>query len=201
MMILPAVMLYRSPDERSDIRGRLMVKYRRNFVPGATYFFTVTLADRRSSALVDHIRALRAAFRAGRRERPFTIDAIVILPDHLHAILTLPPGDADFSGRWRRIKGHFSNHLIAAGASTTRHASGEYALWQRRFWEHTIRDEDDFGRHVDYIHFNPVKHGLVSRVRDWPYSSFHLYVRRGLLPNDWAGDVREGRAGYGERRE
>src|ERR1700687_4413825 len=94
-----------------------MVGYRRNFVPGGTYFFTVTLADRRSSALVDHIAALRAAFRAGRRERPFTIDAIVILPDHLHSIFTLPPGDADFSGRWRRIKGHFSNDMIAAGAA------------------------------------------------------------------------------------
>ena len=91
--------------------------------------------------------------------------------------------------------------MIAVGAAATRHASGEYALWQRRFWEHTIRDEDDFARHVDYIHFNPVKHGLVSRVRDWPYSSFHLYVRRGLLPEDWAGDVREMGRAYGERRD
>jgi REP-associated tyrosine transposase len=178
-----------------------MVRYRRNFVPGATYFFTVALADRRSSALIDHVTALRAAFRTARHERPFTIDAIVILPDHLHAIFTLPDGDADFSGRWRRIKGHFSNHMITTGACASRHASGEYALWQRRFWERTIRDDDDFARHVDYIHFNPVKHGLVSRVRDWPYSSFHLCVRRGLLPEDWAGDVREGRAEYGERSE
>ena len=142
-----------------------MVRYRRNFVPGGSYFFTVTLADRRSSALVDHVAALRAAFRAGRRERPFAIDAIAILPDHLHAILTLPPGDADFSGRWRRVKGHFSSHMIASNAAVKRHPNGKFALWQRRFWEHTIRDEDDFARHVDYIHFNPVKHGLVSRVR------------------------------------
>src|ERR1700687_974531 len=178
-----------------------MVGYRRNFVPGGTYFFTVTLADRRSSALVDHIAALRAAFRAGRRERPFTIDAIVILPDHLHSIFTLPPGDADFSGRWRRIKGHLSNQVIAAGATVKRRPNGEYALWQRRFWEHTIRNEDDYARHVDYIHFNPVKHGLVSRVRDWPYSSFHLYVRQGLLAEDWAGDASEGGLDYGERRD
>jgi putative transposase len=176
-----------------------MVRYRRNFVHGGTYFFTVTLLDRNSSALVDHIGALRAAFRASRRERPFMIDAIVILPDHLHAILTLPEDDADFSGRWRRIKGHFSSRMIAAGASVSRHPNGDYALWQRRFWEHTIRDEDDYARHVEYIHFNPLKHGLVSRVREWPYSSFHRYVRLGILPNDWAGDVSGGGVNFGER--
>ncbi len=178
-----------------------MVRYRRNFVPGGTYFFTVTLADRGSSALVDEIGALRAAFRAARRERPFTIDAVVILPDHLHAIFILPPEDADFSGRWRRIKGYFSTRLIAAGTADNRRANGDFALWQRRFWEHTIRNEDDFARHVDYIHLNPVKHGLVSRVRDWPYSSFHLYVRQGMLPDDWAGDVKDDGSLYGERRK
>jgi putative transposase len=176
-----------------------MVRYRRNRVEGGTYFFTVTLAERQSTALVDHVDALRAAFRAARRERPFTIDAVVILPDHLHAILTLPQGDADFPGRWRRIKGHFSTHLLAAGISLRRHANGELALWQRRYWEHTIRDDDDFARHVDYVHYNPVKHRLVTRVRDWPHSSFHLYVRRGVLPQDWAGDVSEAASGYGER--
>jgi putative transposase len=176
-----------------------MVKYRRNFVPGGTYFFTVTLADRRSSALVDHVGPLREAFRAARRERPFTVDAVVILPDHLHAIFTLPSGDADFSGRCRRIKGHFSRHLIDAAAFLERHSNGEYAFWQRRFWEHTIRNEEDFARHVDYIHFNPIKHSLVSRVRDWPHSSFHQYVRLGILAEDWAGDVSEGGLGYGER--
>jgi putative transposase len=176
-----------------------MVSYRRNLVPGGTFFFTVTLTDRRSSALVDHVDALRGAFRAGRRERPFTVDAIVILPEHLHAIFTLPTGDADFPGGWRRIKGHFSNHMIAAGASAKRHPNGDYALWQRRFWEHTIRNEDDFARHVDYIHFNPVKHGLVSRVRDWPYSSFHRYVREGLLAEDWAGESDADGLSCGER--
>jgi putative transposase len=177
-----------------------MVRYRRNYVPGATYFFTVTLADRASSLLVDHAGALRAAFRAARRERPFTVDAIVILPEHLHAILTLPAGDADFSGRWRRIKGGFSSRMIMAGTFVKRRANDDLALWQRRFWEHTIRDETDVERHVDYIHFNPVKHGLVSRVRDWPYSSFHRYVRQGLLPSDWAGDFSAARSGYGEPR-
>jgi putative transposase len=177
-----------------------MVRYRRNWVQGGTYFFTVTLAERQSTALIDHISALRGAFRSARQERPFIIDAVVILPDHLHAILTLPQGDADFAGRWRRIKGHFSTHLLAAGNTIRGYSSGELAPWQRRYWEHTIRDETDFARHVDYIHYNPVKHCLVARVRDWPHSSFHLYVRRGLLPQDWAGDVNEGPSDYGERR-
>ena len=176
-----------------------MVRYRRNFIPGGTYFFTVTLADRSSEALVDHIDALRDAFRAARRERPFAIDAVVVLPDHLHAILTLPTDDADFPGRWRRIKGHFSQRLVDAAVGLRRRSNGDLSLWQRWFWEHTIRDENDFARHADYIHFNPVKHGLVSRVRDWPHSSFHRYVREGLLPDDWAGDGCEDGSRFGER--
>jgi putative transposase len=131
-----------------------MVRYRRNFVPGGTYFFTVTLADRTSSALVDNVTALRMAFRIARQERPFTIDAIVILPDHLHAIWTLPSGDSDFSSRWRRVKAYFTHRLVAAGVPVRRHGNGEYALWQRRFWEHTVRNEIVFERHVDYVHFN-----------------------------------------------
>lgn len=176
-----------------------MVRYRRNFVPGGTYFFTVTLGDRTSSALVDHVGALRGAFRIARSERPFQIDAIVVLPDHLHAIFTLPLSDADFSGRWRRIKGHFSSHMIATGASIERRPNGDLSLWQRRFWEHTVRDDNDLTRHIDYIHFNPVKHDLVSRVRDWPYSSFHRYVRQGLLPLDWAGDLGTVGRAFGKR--
>ena len=176
-----------------------MVRYRRNFVPGGTYFFTVTLADRTSSAMVDHLDALRMAFRIA-RERPFTIEAIVILSDHLHAVWTLPPGDCDFSGRWRRIKAYFTHRLVAAGVPVKRHRNGEYALWQRCSWEHTIRNETDFEQHVDYVHFNPVRHRLASRVRDWPYSSFHVYVRRGLKPADWAGDVEEPMMNFGEPR-
>jgi putative transposase len=189
-----------SPHERSDMRDGLptMVRYRRNFIPGGTWFFTVTLADRRSNALVDHIGALRSAFRAARRARPFAIDAIAVLPDHLHAILTLPSNDADFPGRWRRIKGHFSSELIEARLHLKRWPNGDLALWQRRFWEHTIRDDRDFARHVDYVHFNPVRHGLTQRVRDWPYSSFHRYVREGLLPDDWAGDASENTKDFGE---
>jgi putative transposase len=175
-----------------------MVRYRRNFVPGGTFFFTVTLADRRSSVLVEHISALRSAFRKTRSERPFAIDAIVILPDHLHTVMTLPLTDADFSGRWRRIKSLFSRHIAAGDKTLRTNLKGEYSLWQRRFWEHTVRDEEDFARHVDYIHYNPVKHGLASQVRDWPYSSFHQYVRRGVLPEDWGGTVNEGGKSFGE---
>jgi putative transposase len=178
-----------------------MVNYRRNFLPGGTFFFTVTLVDRRSHMLMDHVGLLRNAFRAARRERPFTIDAVVILPEHLHAILTLPSDDADFSGRWRRIKGHFASALLESSIELARRPNGDLALWQRRFWEHTIRDESDFTRHIDYIHFNPVKHALVRRVSDWPHSSFHRYVREGLLPDDWAGDAGGDEGDFGERSQ
>jgi len=177
-----------------------MVRYRRNFVPGGTYFFTVTVADRRSSILAERIAALRQAFRATRRTHSFVIDAIVVLPDHLHVVMTLPQGDKNFPVRWQRIKRRFTEAVVQAGAPVARYGNGEVALWQRRFWEHTIRDGRDFERHVDYIHFNPVKHGLASRVRDWPYSSFHRYVRDGLLPGDWAGDAAELAGGFGERK-
>ncbi|MBI2716139.1 MAG: transposase [Rhizobiales bacterium] len=177
-----------------------MVRYRRNFVAGGTYFFTATLVDRTSHALVRHVDALRASFRATRRAHPFAIDAIVVLPDHLHIVMTLPEGDADYPTRWQLIKRRFTAAVVKAGATIPRHLNGEHALWQRRFWEHTIRDDRDFERHVDYIHINPIKHGLVARVRDWPHSSFHRYVRRGLLPENWAGDVRTDRMDFGERR-
>ena len=178
-----------------------MVRYRRNFVPGGTFFFTVTLADRRSSLLVDHVGLLRAAFRHARDRKPFAIDAIVILPDHLHAILTLPPGDSDFSGRWKAIKAAFTRRIVAMGANVHRDERGEYLLWQRRFWEHTIRGDQDFERCVNYIHFNAVKHRLVSTPGQWPLSSLHRYVRTGILPHDWGGDGRVDDTDFGERAE
>ena len=138
--------------------------------------------------LVDHIAALGTALRTAQTERPFDIDAIVVLPEHLHTVMSLPPDDADFPGRWRRIKSLFSHHIAKASSP-----------WQRRYWEHTIRDEEDFERCVDYIHFNPVKHGLVTRVRDWPHSSFHRDVRQGMLAEDWGGVVGDKQSGFGER--
>ena len=177
-----------------------MVRYRRNLVTGGTYFFTVTVADRRATTLVDHIDSLRAAMASTRERLPFTVDAIVVLPEHLHAIMTLPEGDAEYPNRWSLIKRRFTDAVTATGTRLPRHRNGEAALWQRRFWEHTIRDDQDFERHVDYIHFNPVKHGLVDRVRDWPHSSFHRYVRRGVLCEDWAGDFGQDQTGFGERK-
>ncbi|WP_260295628.1 REP-associated tyrosine transposase [Sedimenticola hydrogenitrophicus] len=163
-----------------------MVQYRRNRVPGGTYFFTVTLRDRHSKAMIEHIDALRTAFRETLRERPFEIDAMVVLPEHLHTVWTLPQEDDDYAGRWRSIKSRFTRSLVKAGAEMSQNTKGEYDLWQRRFWEHTIQGDEDLSRHVDYIHFNPVKHGWTTRVQDWPYSTFHQHVQRGLYPPDWS---------------
>jgi putative transposase len=176
-----------------------MVQYRRNFVPGGTFFFTVTLDDRQSSALVDHVALLRAAFRKTRSKWPFTIDAIVVLPDHLHAIMTLPDRDSDFSSRWRGIKSAFTRSLVAAGEPLSRDHRGEYSLWQKRFWEHTIRDDGDFERCADYIHFNPVKHRLVLSRAAWPFFSLHRYVRADVLPRDWGGSGVTEHGNFGER--
>jgi putative transposase len=177
-----------------------MTNYRRNFVSGARYFFTVNLADRRSRRLTEGIGLLRGAFRYTRVRHPFAIEAIVVLPDHLHAIWTLPDGDADFALRWRLIKSAFSRGLPRhERVSESRIAKGERGIWQRCYWEHTLRDEKDFARHVEYIHCNPVKHGHAVRVADWPYSSFHRMVRLGIYPKGWGGDAEENEATFGER--
>jgi putative transposase len=182
-----------------------MTGYRRNFVPGGSFFFTVNLADRRLNLLTDHVDLLRAAFRYTRTRHPFAIDAIVVLPEHSHAIWTLPEGDADFAMRWRLIKSAFSRNLPRGEpVSASRTAKSEREIWQRRYWEHTLRDEDDLVRHVDYIHFNPVKHGHATRVGEWAHSSFHRFVRLGILAGDWSsdvgdGDVGGGNVGFGER--
>ncbi len=165
-----------------------MTNYRRAKIPGAAYFFTVNLAERQRATLVEHIDLLKRSLWDEKRLNPFWINALVILPDHLHAVLTLPDGDADYSGRWRRIKAAFSAALPSIERrSDSRKSKGERGIWQRRFWEHLIRDELDFARHVDYIHFNPVKHGHVTRIRDWPYSTFYRFVQEGKYPLDWAG--------------
>ncbi|MCP4697078.1 MAG: transposase [Gammaproteobacteria bacterium] len=179
-----------------------MVQYRRNLLPGATYFFTVNLADRRSCMLTEHVDILRSAFRKTRTAYPFAIEAIVVLPEHLHALITMPENDADYPGRWKAIKSAFTRMLRKQNIILPGLPEGGYRLWQRRYWEHTIRGDEDLQRHFDYIHYNPVKHGWVSRVVDWPYSSFHRYVRLGWLPVDWGGDniKNEDGAAYGERK-
>ncbi len=149
-----------------------MPDYRRNRVEGGTYFFTLALADRRSDLLVQEVAALRASVARVRALYPFSIDAWVVLREHLHAVWTLPEGNADFSTRWTLIKRGFSARIAKGESrSASRTAKGERGIWQRRFWEHTVRDEADFTRHVNYIHFNPVKHGLVGNAKDWPFSS------------------------------
>jgi putative transposase len=167
-----------------------MPNYRRAFVPGGCWFFTVNLLERRNTLLVDRIDFLRESVSATRRKYLFEIDAFVVLPNHMHAIWKLPPGDADFSIRWRLIKTAFAKALPKRERlSAVRRARNERGIWQRRFWEHMIRNEADYARHVEYCYINPVKHGLVTRVRDWPHSSFHRDVDRGIFPIDWAGDV------------
>jgi putative transposase len=145
-----------------------MPDYRRAFVPGGSWFFTVNLLERQQTLLVDHIAVLRDAVAKTRETYAFEIDAFVVLPDHLHAIWSLPV------------------------------ERNERGIWQRRFWEHLIRDEVDYARHVEYCYINPLKHSLVARVCDWPYSSFHRDVRAGLFPEDWAGEV-EASGDFGER--
>lgn len=163
-----------------------MPLYRRSRTSGGTYFFTVTLEDRSSRLLVDQMDALRAAYGAVARLHPFETVAICILPDHVHAVWRLPEADSDYSSRWQQIKRRFSS-LVQADARRSRslRSKREKGLWQRRFWEHQIRDDEDLARHVDYIHINPVKHGHVQAVAEWPYSSFHRWVRDGHLPASW----------------
>ena len=165
-----------------------MPNYRRARVPGATYFFTANLRDRTSDLLIRHVEHLREAVQVTRNRYPFHIDAWVVLPDHMHCLWTLPPGDADFAVRWKVLKSRFSRHLPVNEERTLANLRRrERGIWQRGYWEHLIRDEEDYRRHADYIHINPLKHGHVARVADWPYSTFHRAVRQGIYPQGWAG--------------
>jgi putative transposase len=160
------------------------MRYRRSRTSGGTYFFTVNLADRSSRLLVERIDLLRSAVRNVKQRHPFDIHAWVVLPEHLHALWTLPPGDADFSTRWMLIKATFSREI-----NDSRRSKGERGIWQRRFWEHQIRDDADLERHIDYMHINPVKHGHVIGAADWAHSSIHRYIRSGIVASDWAGST------------
>ncbi|MBS0209324.1 MAG: transposase [Planctomycetes bacterium] len=173
-----------------------MSSYLRHFVPGGTYFFTV-VTERRTPVFIDDqsVALLGASLRSCKRSYPFTIIAMVTLPEHLHAIWSLPNNEANYSRRWSLIKSEFTRTWLAAGnqeqrQSTARNRERRRGVWQRRFWEHAIRDEVDLEAHFDYIHFNPVKHGLVSSVKDWPWSTFHRWVKDGHYLNDWGSNVR-----------
>ncbi|SUX28710.1 REP-associated tyrosine transposase [Chromobacterium vaccinii] len=165
------------------------MRYRRSMAEGGIWFFTVNLADRRQDYLTRHIDVLRQVVRQVRDRHPFEIVAMVVLPDHFHAVWALPEGDADYAIRMTLIKAAFSRNLPKVERiRESRERKRERGIWQRRYWEHQIRDEADLQAHVDYIHYNPVKHGHAERVVDWPYSSFHRYVRLGWLPEGWAGE-------------
>jgi putative transposase len=182
----------RRAEKRSAFRRTVlshdlqMPDYRRYRVPGASYFFTVNLLDRGSDLLVRQIDLLRDAVRSVRRRRPFHIDAWVVLPDHMHCLWTLPEDDSDFPGRWRAIKIGFSKSLsMTESRSAVMIRRGERGIWQRRYWEHMVRDNRDYAAHMDYIHFNPVKHGLVEEPSHWPFSTFPQCVAAVLYPEDW----------------
>ena len=169
-----------------------MPRYKRARVEGGTYFFTV-VTDRRRKIFADPIacRLLGSILRRCQDRWPFDIDAIVLLPDHLHAIWSLPPGDADYSTRWCWIKKTFTSQWLNLGHSETRITTGRTrerrrGVWQPRFWEHTTETDEDFERHFDYVHYNPVKHGYVRCPSEWQYTSFHRWVRADVYPPDWA---------------
>ena len=161
-----------------------MVNYRRVYVPGGTYFFTI-VTGHRQPILIQHIDTLREAFRKTKKKYPFSIEAVVVLPDHLHTIWKLPANDSDFSLRWRLIKRSFSNGFKAFNRNVSKLKKQEKGIWQRRFWEHLIRDDNDLRIHFDYIHYNPVKHGLVMKPADWEYSSFEKCVTQGFYKPNW----------------
>ena len=172
------------------------MRYRRARITGGTYFFTV-VTFKRSKSLTqpENVVILRRAFKHVMDNHPFAIDAMVVLPDHLHCIWTLPRGDDDFPMRWRLIKGYFTRNVderYRHAPFESRTSKREQAVWQRRYWEHMIRDELDFIKHVEYIHYNPVRHGFVKAPKDWEYSSFHRYVKLGKYPLDWGAGEKIG---------
>ena len=171
-----------------------MTNYRRTLVAGGTFFFTVNLAIRReNNLLVREVRHFRESVGIVRARHPFQIVAAVILPELVHMIWRMPLDDDDFSTRWRLIKSAFSRRLVLdERRSASRLAKAERGIWQRRYWEHLIRDDNDLRRHVEYIHYNPVKHGHTQTPIEWPYSSFHRYVKHGIYPSNWAAgeDIR-----------
>lgn len=168
-----------------------MPEYRRCYIPGGTYFFTLVTCGRIPFLCTPTARQLlREKLQSCQERWPFQISAIVLLPEHLHTVWSLPGGEQNYSARWGWIKKEFTKSWLAAGGTEQRITTSKIAhrnrgVWQARFWEHTIRDENDLARHFDYIHYNPVKHGLARCPRDWPYSSFHRWVAEGVYPVNW----------------
>jgi putative transposase len=176
------------------------MRYRRSQSAGGTYFFTLNLADRSSDLLVRHIDLFRVVLAQVKQAHPFALVAMVVLPEHLHAIWRLPEDDADYPMRWSLIKAGLSRRMEKdERISASRAAKRERNIWQRRYWEHQIRDESDLARHVDYIHYNPVKHGWVKQPIDWPHSTLHGYIDRKIIAPDWGAQVDVKNGDFGER--
>jgi putative transposase len=169
-----------------------MVNYRRVYIPGGLFAFTLALYDRHQSLLIEHIQQFKASLAYTKQRFPFDCIAICVLPEHIHMIWQLPVDAHDYSTRIRILKEQFTRHLLMQGHQTDRRDKTARCIWQRRFWEHAIRSSSELQRQVDYLHYNPVKHGWVNRVCDWPHSSFHRYVRDGWLPIHWGGDATNG---------
>ena len=175
------------------------MRYIRTIIPGATYFFTLNLQDRSSNLLITHIDVLRNSFKRVQANHPFYVDAIVILPEHWHMLITLPEGDVDYAKRLSLIKANFSRRIeLNESISKSRQKKRERGIWQRRYWEHAIRNFSDYEHHVNYIHFNPVKHGYVKRPADWEHSSIHRYIRQDKLDYSWACNDDFNRSKFGE---
>ena len=182
-----------------------MSDYLRWTQAGGTYFFTVKTCNQRPLFNDSHLREfLHQAIEDTRNQKPFEVLALVLLSDHLHCIWKMPDSDDDFSTRWSMIKRKFTQRYMTSGRKVSRisesqQREGRRGVWQRRFWEHAIRDDRDYAAHIDYVHFTPVKHGLVNHVADWPYSTFHRFVENGVFGSDWAGGS-EMDMNVGERR-
>ncbi len=170
-----------------------MPNWRRNYIPGGTFFFTCVTCGRSPILETELGRlCLRLAIEKVQRDHPFELMAIVLLPDHWHSVWTLPPGDTRYPMRWARIKGEFTEAWLSRGGAEQLHSASrrkhrQRGVWHKRYWEHTVGDEDDLKRCVDYLHWNPRKHNLVARVRDWKWSSFHRFVAVGEYDIDWGG--------------
>jgi putative transposase len=175
------------------------MQYRRALLAGGTFFFTVNLAERSKTFLIDYVDILRETFRQVKSRHPFKIDAIVILPDHLHAIWTLPTNETDYATRWMLIKSGFSRNIpFGERRNRSRILRHERGIWQRRYWEHLIINEEDFIRHIEYIHYNPVKHGYVLKPTDWLFSSIHRDIRAGRVTPNWGNNIPHISGKYGE---
>ena len=171
------------------------MRYRRLKVEGASYFFTVVTFERRKLfGEPEAVELLNEAIFRVRNRHPFDLEALVVLPDHLHALWQMPPNDASYSMRWRLVKEAFTRSYMRRfgipDATPTQQGRGEQTVWQRRFWEHLIRDDSDFAAHLDYIHLNPVHHGLSRSPEDWPHSTFKQWVGRGAYEPGWGSDVK-----------